>query len=140
MIKKKYRILLAEDDKYISAAFYQGLTMAGFEVIPAYDGEEALTKIRTSQPDLIMLDILMPKKDGFEVLEELNREETTGMIGGNEHKSVPIIAFTNMDQDQDIKRARDLGVTEYLVKANYSMSEVIKKIKSHLGILDKSGK
>lgn len=139
-MKKKYRILLAEDDKYISAAFFRGLTQAGFEVITAYDGEEALSKIKTSQPDLVMLDILMPKKDGFEVLEELSREETAGVISGEVRKSIPIIAFTNMDQDEDIRRARDLGVVEYLVKANFSMSEVIKKIQGHLGISDKGGK
>ncbi|OGF26838.1 hypothetical protein A2303_01800 [Candidatus Falkowbacteria bacterium RIFOXYB2_FULL_47_14] len=136
MPNKKYRVLLAEDDKFISMALSESLSRAGFEVVAAYDGEEALSKIKIVKPDIILLDLIMPKKDGFDVLEELNREETREAMNGQNNESIPIIVFTNLDQDQDMKKAIDLGAREYLIKANISMEEVIKKIRKYLGIAD----
>jgi CheY-like chemotaxis protein len=137
--KKKYRILIAEDDKYLSAAYREGLTRYGFEVLTAFDGAEALEKIAIGEPDLVLLDTLMPVKDGFAVLEELNRDGGKSIFGGG-RKKIPVIMFSNIEQSDDKKRAQELGAVDYLVKANYSLNNVIKKIEEHLGISEKTTK
>lgn len=118
------KILLAEDDKYISRAYKDGLERAGFEVLVATDGSEALEKIKKDAPDLILLDLIMPVKNGFEVLEEL------AMDGGV--KKIPVIILSNLGQDSDIKKGKALGAVDYLIKTDYSMKEVIEKAKFYL--------
>ena len=122
--KKKIKILLSEDDKFISRAYTDGLTRAGFSVITAYDGEEALEKIKNENPDLILLDLIMPTKNGFEVLEEIKKDK--------ELSKIPIVILSNLGQDTDIQKGRDLGAEDYLIKSNFSMSEVVGKIKKYL--------
>ena len=122
-MKKNPKILLAEDDKFISRAYKDGLTRAGFDVSVAIDGNEALAQIKTVKPDLMLLDLIMPVKNGFEVLEELQKSK--------ENKS-PIIVLSNLGQESDIQRAKDLDATDYLIKSNVTLKEVIDKIKSYL--------
>lgn len=122
--KEKHKILLAEDDKFISLAYQDGLSRAGFEVIAATDGVEALDKARKEKPELILLDLVMPIKNGFEVLEELKADK--------ELKNVPIIILSNLGQNSDIEKGKALGAVDYLIKSNFSMSEVIEKIKEFL--------
>ncbi len=119
------KILLAEDDKFISVAYRHGLEQAGFEVILAADGQEALAKIKSERPDLILLDIIMPVKNGFDVLESLQANE--------ELKKIPVIILSNLGQESDIKRGRELGAVDYLIKANHSLTEVVERVKKHLG-------
>ncbi len=114
------KILLAEDDQFIARAGKAGLTRAGFEVDTARDGEEALQKISENPPDLLLLDLVMPNKDGFEVLEELNK---SGDI-----KKFPVIVFSNLGQDSDVERSKSLGAAYYLVKSNTSMKTVVQKV------------
>jgi DNA-binding response OmpR family regulator len=128
----KAKILLVEDDKYISRAYKDGLERVGFEMIVAFDGEEAMSKVRTEKPDLIMLDLIMPVKNGFEVLEELKMDD--------ELAKIPVIILSNLGQDSDIKRAKELGAVDYLIKANFSLREVIEKLKEHLARTKISGK
>jgi DNA-binding response OmpR family regulator len=122
-IKKK--ILLAEDDKFICKAYQDGLTRAGFEVVIAHDGEQALSKIKSDKPDLILLDLIMPSKNGFEVMEDLKKNPSMS--------KAPVVILSNLGQESDVKKSKDLGAVDYLVKSNYSMKEVIEKVQSFLG-------
>ena len=123
--KKETKILLAEDDKFISRAYKDGLGRAGFNIITAFDGEEALEKIRQEKPDIILLDIVMPEKNGFEVLEEIKKD--------SQLKRIPVLILSNLGQERDIEKGKELGVVDYLIKSDYSMTEVIEKIKKYLG-------
>ena len=121
---KQIKILLAEDDKFISKAYQDGLGRAGFEVIAAYDGNEALNKIKSKKPNIILLDLIMPEKNGFEVLEEIKTD--------NDLKNIPIIILSNLGQASDIQKGRDLGANDYLIKSNFSIKEVIEKMKEYV--------
>jgi DNA-binding response OmpR family regulator len=122
---KKVKILLTEDDKFISRAYTDGLTRAGYEVKQAYNGNEALELVKDFKPDLILLDLIMPGKNGFETLGDLKAD--------HELKDIPVIVLSNLGQDTDIQQGKDLGAIDYLIKSNYSLSEVIDKINKHLG-------
>ena len=121
---KKNKVFLAEDDKFISRAYQDGLGRAGFEVISAFDGEEALKKIKETIPDIILLDVIMPEKNGFEVLEEIKAD--------NKFKKIPVIILSNLGQDTDIQKGRELGAVDYLIKSNFSIGEVVEKIKKYI--------
>ncbi len=118
------KILVTEDDKFLVNVLLSKLSKEGFEVIHAFDGEEALAKVREKKPDLILLDLILPVKDGFDVLKELKENETT--------KNIPVIILSNLGQDEDVKRGQDLGADDYLIKTNLSLKEVVEKIKEHL--------
>ena len=122
--ERKIKVLLAEDDKFISRAYQDGLSRAGFTVTAVFDGNEALEKLKSDKPDIILLDVIMPEKNGFEVLEEIKKD--------NELKRVPVIILSNLGQDTDIQKGRELGAVDYLIKSNFSMGEVIEKIKKYL--------
>ena len=117
-------ILLVEDDKFISRAYKDGLEREGFDVDTAFDGVEAMEKIRASSPNLVLLDLILPEKDGFAVLEEVRLDESL--------KHVPIIILSNLGQESDIEKGRSLGALDYLIKADVSMKDVIEKVKFHL--------
>ena len=123
MVDKK-TILLVEDDIFLVAAYKDGLEREGFVINVATDGEEAMTQLAAEVPDLILLDLIMPVKDGFEVLEDLSKDAKL--------KKIPVIILTNLGQEEDVKRGKDLGAVDYLVKANYTLAEVIKIVKKHL--------
>src|SRR3989339_2036038 len=124
--QKKIKIILAEDDKFISRAYKDGLERAGFIVIPVMDGVTALEKIKQEKPDMVLLDLIMPVKNGFEVLKDIKADDAI--------KNIPIIILSNLGQDSDIEKGRELGAADYLIKSNFSMNEVIEKIKGHLKI------
>ena len=119
MLKNRKKILLAEDDKFIARAYQDGLSRAGFEVVLAVNGQEAIDKVKSEKTDLVLLDLIMPKKNGFEVLEEIKADKTLKM---------PVIILSNLSQDSDIEKAKELGAAGYIVKSNFSMKEVIEKI------------
>ena len=116
------KILLAEDDKFIARAYKDGLEDEGFEIITAEDGEEAWNKIQEGGFDLILLDIIMPGKDGFEILEDMKLEDI----------NMPVMIISNLGQNEDIEKAKDLGAKDYLVKSKHSMAEVVDKVRSQL--------
>ena len=122
--EKKYKILLGEDDKFISRAYVDGLSRAGHEVKAANDGNEVIKALEEFTPDIILLDIIMPEKNGFEVLEEIKANDKT--------KNIPVIVLSNLGQDTDIEKGKKLGAVDYLIKSNFSIKEVMNKIKSHL--------
>jgi len=114
------KILIIEDDEFLLRMYTTKLTMEGYKVISASDGEKGLRLAIKEQPDLILLDLLLPKKDGFEVLKDLKAKVET--------KGIPVLVLTNLGQKQDIDRCFALGVTDYLIKAHFIPSEVIVKI------------
>jgi len=124
MKNKKITILLAEDDEFIARAYQDGLRRDGFEVLVAPDGQDAMEQIRRKKPDIILLDLIMPVKNGFEVLEDIQLEK--------ELKSIPVIILSNLGQEADIEKGKSMGATDYLVKSDYSMKDVIAKVRECL--------
>jgi len=121
------KIVLVEDDTIIKEMYKMKLEMEGYNVVCADDGEEALKVIKEESPDLVLLDILMPKKDGFEVLKELKDSQDGGV------KSIPVIMLTNLSNREDIAEAEKLGAVDYIVKAKASPDEIVNKIKTFVG-------
>lgn len=119
------RILLAEDDRFLRKAAEATLRQRGFAVIVAADGEEALRLARTESPDLVLLDLIMPKFQGFQVLGALKQDAATS--------SIPVIVLSNLGQDQDIERALRAGAVAYLIKTNLSLDDFVKRIEDVLG-------
>jgi DNA-binding response OmpR family regulator len=120
----KRKILVAEDDVFLKKILQTKLTLKGFEAISAIDGEEALKQIIAVKPDLILLDLMMPKKNGFEVMEELNKNHP--------EIKAPIIILSNLGQESDIERGKKLGAVDYLVKSNFSINAIIDKVNEYL--------
>jgi len=116
----KEKILVVDDEELIRKIYFERLNFEGFQVETASDGQEALEKIKTFVPDLILLDILMPRKDGFATLEELKKNPQL--------KDIAIIILTNAGREDDIKKGIFLGANDYLVKTNYSPNEIVGKI------------
>ncbi len=110
------RILLVEDDRFLRRACEASLRQRGFSVTVAADGEEALDKVRQAPPDLILLDLLMPKMTGIEVLRTLRAQEPT--------RGIPVLILSNSSREQDSEEIRTLGISDYLVKANLSLQEL----------------
>ena len=118
------KILLVEDDRFLIKAVYTKLTQKGFEVVLANDGDEAISKAKTEKPELILLDMVLPKKSGFEVLRTLK--------GDPETASIPVFILSNLAQDQDIQEGKALGAEDYIVKSNTSLSEIVEKAANFL--------
>lgn len=117
-------ILIAEDDKFLVKVYTTKLSKEGFQVEVASNGEEALKLAREKNPDLIFCDLMMPIKDGFEVLKELKADTKL--------KKIKVVILSNLSQEEDKKRVMDLGAEEYIVKANVPFSEVIALAKKYL--------
>lgn len=107
------RVLLVEDDRFLRRACEVSLRQRGFVVTTAADGEEALRKVRAEVPDLILLDLLMPKMTGIEVLKALRAEEAT--------KEIRVLILSNSSREQDVEEIKTLGVSGYFVKADLSL-------------------
>lgn len=118
------KILFIEDESALQRAVTQVLTEEGYKVLSALDGETGLELAKKELPNLILLDIILPKKDGFEVLEELKADPAAGRI--------PVIILSNLEGSSDVERALALGAKSYLVKTNYRLDEVVQKIKDIL--------
>ena len=118
------KILFVEDEPTLQKAVGEVLTQEGFEVLSALDGEKGLELIEQEKPDLILLDLILPKKDGFTVLKEMKENEKL--------KDIPVIVLTNLEGMGDVEKALSLGATTYLVKANYELDDVVKMIKENL--------
>lgn len=123
-------ILFIEDEPSLQKLVGRFLQNEGYKVISALDGEAGLELTKKMKPDLILLDLIMPKKNGFEVLQDLKKDAET--------KNIPIIILTNLEGSSDVEKALSLGATTYLVKANYELDEVVKKIEGILKHSDKS--
>lgn len=124
MDERKKRILIVEDDEHISKVYDVKFKKEGYETIFAVNGEEGVEKITTEKPDLIILDLMVPRKDGFGVLEDIKKNPDLAKI--------PVLVLSNLGQQSDKDRALALGANEYLIKVNYSMQDVVDRAKSYL--------
>lgn len=124
MTAKKPSILLIEDDQMISTMYQTKFSMDGHPIQTAADGAEGLEKARSLKPDVILLDIILPKLDGFTVLKELKNDPET--------KKIPVILLTNLGQDDDVKKGKDLGADDYFIKSNHTPAEIVAKVKEML--------
>ena len=113
-------ILVVEDDQFLSAAYKLKLEKEEFIVSLAQDGQEALNMLQTLTPDLILLDLVMPIKDGFSVLSDLKESEKL--------RYIPDIIASNLGQDEEIKRGIAMGAVDYIVKSNTTLEEIIQKV------------
>ena len=125
MTENKKKVMIVEDDEHISKVYEIKLAKEGFATSLAVDGEEAVRKISSEKPDLILLDLMIPKRDGFGVLEDIKKiPELAG---------IPVLVLSNLGQQTDQDRALELGANEYLVKVDYPIQEVVNRIKGYLG-------
>lgn len=123
---KKHKILLVEDDTALSSVYKSRMELEGFEVKEVSNGELALAAALEFKPDIILLDAMMPKISGFDVLDILRNTKET--------ESIKVIMLTALSQPKDKERAEALGVDDYLVKSQVVIGDVVGKIKHHLGI------
>ena len=125
-MEARKKILLVEDDEVLASVYRARLEMEDFEVMEVHDGEQALTAALRYRPDLMILDAMMPKISGFDVLDILRNTPET--------MNLQIMMLTALSQESDRERAEKLGVDEYLVKSQVMISDVIEKVREHLGI------
>ena len=120
------KVLVIEDDLILRKAITVALKDAGFNVVEAVDGVEALLKVETVKPDIILLDLLLPKKTGWRVLEEIRNHKNESI------KKLPIIVLTAVGEEKSLKECLKQGVDDYLIKSDYSLDSVVEKIKNSL--------
>lgn len=118
------RILVIEDDRFLRDLIVQKLKKEGFVVLEAIDGEEGIKMTREHSTDLVLLDLILPGIDGFEVLKKMKEDSAT--------KNIPVIILSNLGQKEDVERGLRLGAQDYLIKAHFTPGEIIEKVKSAL--------
>lgn len=128
----KKKILLVEDDEALAAVYKSRLDIEGFETKEVHNGEDALSEAVAFKPDLILLDAMMPKISGFDVLDILRNTPETAQVR--------VIMLTALSQPKDKERAESLGVNDYLVKSQVVIGDVIERVKFHLGLLTEKPK
>jgi len=122
------KVLLVEDDSFLRDICFKKLNKEGFNVAVAVNGEEAVKKVTEFKPAIVLLDIILPAMDGFEVLKAIRSNSDEAV------KNVPVIMLTNLGQEEDNRKALALGASDYLVKAHFTTEEIVEKIKSKLGL------
>jgi len=118
------KILIIEDDKFLRELIARKLTDENYEVEEAVDGEEGIKKVKTTKSDLILLDLILPGIDGFEVLSKIKEDSSLA--------SIPVIILSNLGQREDVEKGLKLGAVDYLVKAHFTPNEIIEKVKTAL--------
>ncbi len=124
MSVKGKKIVIAEDDNFIAEMYIAKLLSEGFEVEHAQDGQEAIEKICKVQPDIVLLDILMPKLDGIEVLKRIRADKKV--------KNTTVIILTNANEKDHISKAMEMGANDYLIKSSFTPDEIVSKIKENI--------
>jgi DNA-binding response OmpR family regulator len=119
------KVMIIEDDRFLSSLMKARLEKEGFTILQAFDGEEAMQDLKNDLPSLIILDLIMPKVTGFEVLQMIS---ITPQLD-----KVPVVILTNLAQDSDIQKARELGAKEYFVKVKVSIDDLVGRIKTLVG-------
>lgn len=122
MADEKKTIMIVEDDRFLSSLIKARLEKDGFTATQAFDGDEAIKMLRQGTWDLIVLDLIMPKVSGFEVLEAISLDPQLN--------KTPIVILSNLAQDSDIEKAKSLGATEYFVKVRVSIDDLVNKVKT----------
>lgn len=123
-MEKQYKILIIDDDPFLSEIYSLKFKLSGFEVFTAVNGEKALEAVKENIPDVILLDLVMPKMDGFETLAALRKI--------SELDKTAIIVFSNLGQKEDVDRGYRLGANDYLIKTRFTPSEVVEKVRGLL--------
>jgi DNA-binding response OmpR family regulator len=118
------KILIIEDDKFLRELISMKLQKEGYTIVEAVDGEEGEKKIKEEKPDLVLLDLILPGIDGFEVLSRIKEDPTVS--------SIPVIILSNLGQKEEIEKGLKLGAIDFLVKAHFTPGEIIEKIKNIL--------
>jgi DNA-binding response OmpR family regulator len=118
------KVLVVEDDKFLISAYRAKLTKVGFEVQMAGDGEEAIEALKSFKPDIILLDLVMPRKDGFVTLAEIKKNPDLA--------NIPVIVASNLGQKEDLDKAMSLGAIDYIIKSDLSMDALVAKINDTL--------
>jgi len=119
------KILLIEDDKFLRELMNKKLLTLGFDVVSAADGESGLVMIKETKPDVVLLDLILPGINGFEVLEKAKQDP--------EIANIPVVILSNLGQGEDIEKGLALGAKDFLVKAHFTPQEIVNKLKSILG-------
>lgn len=119
------KILIVEDDTFLQGLAATKLSKEGYEVVTASNGDDAVHKLTTETLDFVLLDLVLPGLDGFGILEQIRKNEKT--------KATPVIIFSNLAEDKDIKRAQELGANEFMIKSNFTLDELAEKIGQILG-------
>ncbi len=120
-----HTVLLVEDDEMLHTMYTQKFTKEGYEVISAYNGSEGIKMAEEHMPSIVLLDIIMPKMDGFVALKKMKKNPAI--------KDIPVILLTNLGQEEDIRKGKELGAADYFIKANHTPQEVVDKVKEVLG-------
>ena len=118
-------VLLVEDDEMLHTMYTQKFTKEGYDVKSAYNGAEGVRMAEEHKPDIVLLDIIMPKMDGFVALKKLKKNDETA--------DIPVIMLTNLGQEEDIRKGKELGATDYFIKANHTPQEIVEQVKNVLG-------
>ena len=119
------KVLIVEDDKFLRELMAQKVSKEGYRVVEAVDGEDGVKKAKEEKPDLILLDLILPGIDGFEVLSAI--KEDASLV------QAPVIILSNLGQKDDVEKGLKLGAIDYLIKAHFTPGEIIEKIKKALG-------
>lgn len=125
MDNAKKTVLIVEDDEFLRSLTAKRLEKENYAIEVAVDGESAISVLDALKPDIILLDLLLPGKDGFEVLKKIRSTEAV--------KTVPVVIFSNLGQKEDIEKAKALGVDDFLIKANFTLDDVVAKINKLTG-------
>lgn len=120
----KKKILIVEDDKFLGKMLSKMLEGSNYDISIASSGKEALAKAVSENPSLILLDIMLPDLDGFDILQSLKNNEATNKI--------PVVILSNLGQPEDVEQGRKLGVLDYIVKSDFSLDDVVKKVGKYL--------
>lgn len=115
------KILIVEDDRFLRELISRKLLNEGYNIAEAVDGEEGIKKIKEEKPDLVLLDLILPGADGFEVLTKTKADSSVS--------SIPVIILSNLGQKEDVERGLKLGAVDYLIKAHFTPGEIVEKIK-----------
>lgn len=118
------KILLIEDDNFLVEMYKLRFEKEGFEMVIAMDGQEGIDAAKKEKPDLILLDMVLPRKDGYEVLEELKDDEET--------KDISVIILSNLGQNAEIKKGKEKGAEDYIIKASLTPAQLVEKVKQKL--------
>jgi len=121
---EKIKILLIEDDSFLAGIYLAKFELEGFEVFLAKDGEQGLKFANNKNPDIILLDIVLPKKSGLEVLNVLKKESAT--------KNIPVIMMTNLNESESVEECLNIGAVDYIIKSNFLPNEIVEKVKQIL--------
>jgi two-component system, OmpR family, response regulator VicR len=119
----KKKILIIEDDRALQNALVEILSKEGYETTSAFDGEEGIEKAGAEKPDLILLDLILPKKDGYEVLAEIKKDPSD---------DIPVLILTNLEEIDNVQKALDLGAKTFMVKSDFSLKDIVEKVRQNL--------